>query len=185
MSARSNREKGNLGERQVKAALTALGFVVRDGAGSESGADLYIFHKNGQLECEAEVKKRATPPYDLPPKQKRAIARRAASCRALGWAYRLYYIEDSDPSQARVFTVGGLVNSPNRNGVSLQLYEAGLLSIPSMKGGAQGGGRDAPSPRAESRDGKMRTVAIGGAGESLAMGHTQTAARPAIEEGSP
>ena len=114
-SPRGYRQKGNNGERRCLLALERDGFEVRNGAGGESAADLYIFWPDGRLYAEAECKARKSPPYDLKLREKVKIAKRAARCRELGWQYLIYYIVDAEATRASIYLGGGpLVPSSGR-----------------------------------------------------------------------
>ena len=133
-SPRGYRQKGNNGERRCLLALERDGFEVRNGAGGESAADLYIFWPDGRLFAEAECKARKSPPYDLKLREKVKIAKRAARCRELGWQYLIYYIVDADATRASIYLVGGLKQSNTRKGLSLELYKQGFLPLTVAKG---------------------------------------------------
>ena len=125
---RSVNRKGNHAERAVKLALEREGYVVLDGRSTESAIDLVAFEPTGSLYRLIEVKARDRV-YNLYPKDKRSLARRAAWCRYRNWPYRLYFIPDSKPQEARIYVVGDLEPSPGRNGNRLTLYEDGFLDL--------------------------------------------------------
>lgn len=126
-------KKGNRAEAAVREALRRQGFIVRDGPHTESGCDLYVLRRDRYLDHEAEVKGRKTRQAgSLLPKEKRAISRRAREARGLGIPYRLYFVRFQGaklPSQAKIYSVGDLVASPNQKGIRLTLFEEGMLNL--------------------------------------------------------
>lgn len=152
-SPRGAKKKGDKAEAQVAEALGWKGLLAVDGKPAESGADLYVFAKDPfagwVVDHFAEVKARwFKHPSSLEPKAKRALAKRAAWARAKNIPYRLYYIGDDRPTQARIFTVGDLAPSAIRNGLTLGLYEAGLLDLSPPRSPPLKGVSEAPLPSA-------------------------------------
>jgi len=154
-SPRGARLKGDNGEGLVADALERSGLYWIDGKPTESGADGILIDRGGRLDHLAEVKARAIAPSWMEPKVKSSIARRAALCRSRNWAYILYFIRDDQPAKALKFTVGGLVPSQKRKGLSLELYEAGFLDLGFVKRPPLKDRLASPLPIAESRTGMV------------------------------
>lgn len=140
--------KGNRAESAVRKALERQGFIVRDGPHNEGGCDLYVFHRDRTLAFEAEVKGRKdTTVNGLLPRDKRSIVRRARGCEKIGFPYRLYFVRFDGaklPAKAAYYRVGELHRSANRQGLHLDLYEEGLLTLDGTQSPPPMGGSDAP-----------------------------------------